>query len=251
MNKRILTGFITYFSVFFLAGAFFLIPLAAEASLLQVILRPNEPGDVCTVPSQSGCLPCNDHFQCVFEEVLDEDVYISSNIGTWRKDLYGLSSPCQVSCEENIGPNCLHPDGCNVLLYYDTNNDGVISIFEFLHAIDDHLWGEPPLSMEELLYVAEAYEGGSSIEVICPGCSGTAQDPTVKTYPIITSVSVVAIARATGNITQESLIIAIRTGEDSDFESSPIMVTDDYNYYSHTWVTNPQTGAAWTPPVSA
>lgn len=37
------------------------------------ILRPNASGFECTIPDETGCSACNDHFDCVDEAVADDD----------------------------------------------------------------------------------------------------------------------------------------------------------------------------------
>jgi hypothetical protein len=57
-----------------------------------VTLRPNGAGSECTIPSQSGCSACPNHWDCVDEASGDGTtyVYFPGSSSTWRRDLYSI-----------------------------------------------------------------------------------------------------------------------------------------------------------------
>jgi len=55
------------------------------------ILRPNAPGDECSISSQTGCSACPNHYDCVKEVVADEDAtMIYETVSDRFRDLYSL-----------------------------------------------------------------------------------------------------------------------------------------------------------------
>jgi hypothetical protein len=77
----------------FIVSAAFTVSLFPESvSADTVTLRPNGAGSECTIPSQSGCSACPNHWDCVDETSGDDAtyVYFPGSSSTWRRDLYSI-----------------------------------------------------------------------------------------------------------------------------------------------------------------
>lgn len=68
-------------------------PLPVYAAAATETLRPDSPGDECSLGSQLGCSACPNHWDCVDEAVADDDgsyVRSTGSINKWFRDLYHL-----------------------------------------------------------------------------------------------------------------------------------------------------------------
>lgn len=83
-----------------------------------------------------------------------------------------IESVCQGCYEEEedtvtCDSHTTYGDGCDLLLYYDADNDGIISTTERSSAIHDKEYGT--ITRSELIFVQHAWSAGS-INSLCPGC---------------------------------------------------------------------------------
>ena len=79
-----------------------------------------------------------------------------------------------ISC--TTGPTPHYVNGCELLKYYDTNNDGIISQSEAAAALIDYL-SNSILTKEEASFVVDVYNAGGSIISVCPGCYSACTTP--------------------------------------------------------------------------
>ena len=82
----------------------------------------------------------------------------------------GCKTVTVTEAEETItctGPTPHFGSGCELLLHYDANNDGIITSFEAVDAADDYSNGL--ITRKELDFVIDAKDVGS-INTKCPGC---------------------------------------------------------------------------------
>jgi len=82
----------------------------------------------------------------------------------------GCKTVTVTEAEETV--TCTDPtphfaSGCELLLHYDANNDGIIDSDELKTASDDYATGS--ITMAELSFVIDASSAGS-INSLCPGC---------------------------------------------------------------------------------
>ena len=71
-------------------------------------------------------------------------------------------------------PTPHYANGCELLLHYDTNNDGTISYAEKNVAFQDFLDGA--ITLDEFGFVQLAYD--TTINTVCPGCYDLCPVPT-------------------------------------------------------------------------
>ena len=79
------------------------------------------------------------------------------------------------SCTMNVCLTCTgstphFSSGCALLLHYDADRDGIINQTEASTALNDYLFNGV-LTQEEAQFVTDAYNAGSSIVSVCPGCT--------------------------------------------------------------------------------
>ena len=81
--------------------------------------------------------------------------------------------------------------GCDMLLKYDTDKDGVYSMSEQLAAIGD--WKSGLLANDEISWLTWAYYEGGVINDICPGCVHKEAETNWVFYVIMAGIIVAAL----------------------------------------------------------
>ena len=98
----------------------------------------------------------------------DQGKFIYTNVLEVGK-AYWLSTkyPGEIRCDNNPYGSLALETGCELMLYYDKNNDGVIDRDELDICYKDWIGGK--ITEPEFDYVGEAYYQ-KSINKLCPGC---------------------------------------------------------------------------------
>ena len=87
---------------------------------------------------------------------------------------------CTVTCTSDDCPNTLGiTTGCDLLLHYDIDNDGVISMAESMNAIQEYYDGK--ITYDEATFVENCWKLGS-INAACPGCYVAPRPPPCGNY---------------------------------------------------------------------